>query len=188
MKNIYLFILLIIVASACQSDFDIADLDSLLRNQDVSKEKALKIIEKAYTAVESSDLKTSIKSELRSNVEYTYTIYKSATQPVKITTDIQEETYTVRATYYIHDSIPYYMHGTMRDQDRASGRYTHQELFTYLNGKEVIKQLRKTAMNQENRASDLSHIPTVDITENIKQPDLDATLRYEEVKNILKTQ
>ncbi len=188
MKSIYTFLILMIVVSACQSDFDNADLDSLLRNQDVSKERALKIIEKAYAAVESSELKTSLKNELRSNVKYYYTIYRSAGQPVKITTDIHDETYTVRATYYIHDSIPYFMQGTMRDQDRASGRYTHQELITYFNGKEVIKQLRKTALNKENRASDLSHIPSVDITEDIKQPDLDAILRYEEVKSILKIQ
>ena len=188
MNNIYLFVLFIIVGSACQSDFDIATLDSLLRNQDVSNEKALKIIDKAYTAVESSNLKTSAKSEYRSNVEYSYTIYRSAGQPVKITADIQAETYTVRAIYYVHDSIPYYIHGTMRDQDRASGSYTHQELFTYLNGENVIKQLKKTATNKENRASDLSDIPTVDITKNIKQPDLDAAMRYEEVINILKIQ
>ena len=62
MKSIYTFLLLIIVVSACQSDFDNADLDSLLRNQDVSKERALKIIEKAYAAVESSELKTSLKN------------------------------------------------------------------------------------------------------------------------------
>ena len=121
-------------------------------------------------------------------MKYNYTIYRSSSEPVKITADIHDETYTVRATYYIHDSIPYFMQGTMRDQDRASGRYTHQELITYFNGKKVIKQLKKTALNKENRASDLSHIPSVDITEDIKQPDLDALLRYEEVKSILKIQ
>lgn len=188
MKNIYFYTLLIFIVSACQSEMDTKALDKMLRNQDVSKEKALKIIESAYNNVESSNLKTTLKNEIRSNVEYNYTIYRSADQPVKITYDIQAETYTVKATYYVHDSIPYYIHGTMRDQDRASGNYTHQELFTYLNGKEVIQQLRKTAVNQENRASDLSDIPSVDITKHIKQPDLDAAMKLEEVKNILQIQ
>ncbi len=184
MKYTYLILTLIILLSACQSD-SAAALDNMLRNQGKSVDHELEIIENAYRAVESSVLVSSRRSQIRAGVQHNYTIYSSNGLPVKIDYDLKGDTYTVKASYYIHDTIPYYINGTMRDQDIASGRYTHQELHTYLNGKKVIKQLRKTAVNLENRASDLSSIPTVDITKDIKQPDLDATLKYEEVRDIL---
>ncbi len=185
MNNTYLYILLVIIASACQSGTNTDALDSMLRNQDVSKEVALEIIQKEYKSVESKDLTTYTKSNVRSGIPYDYTIYRSDNIPVKIVCDIKATTYTVQAIYYIHDTIPYYIYGTMRDQDIASGQYTHQELYTYLDGNKVIQQLRKTAVNNENRASNLSDIPTVDITKDILQPDLDASMKYEEIQRIL---
>lgn len=188
MIKINLYLLIIIFLSACQSDVDTAALDKMLHGQDVAKDEALSIIEKAYNSIESSKLDSTVSHELRSGVSYDYTIYRRDGKPVKITYDINEDTYTVKANYYVHDTIPYYIHGTMRDRDRASGRYTHQELYTYLDGKKVIKQLKKTGINRENRSSDLRHIEKVDNTSNIKQPDLDASMKLEEVKTILRMQ
>ena len=186
MKNIYLYLLTIITVSACQSSIDSSSLENMLLNQNESKEKSIQIIENACSSIESSALEVSLKNEIRAGITYDYKIYRSNGLPVKISYDIRGDSYTVQASYYIHDTIPYFIHGTMRDQDRASGKYSHQELFTYLDGKKVIKQLKKSAINEENRASDLSDIESVDVTKYIKQPDLDASMKYEEVKNILK--
>lgn len=185
MKFFILFILTVMIASACTQTKGNADLIRLINSKDMTQTEALEIIEEAYHYTETLQLDSINNQQVRSGVAYTYTFYKSGEAIVKIDCKIKAATYSGRSSYYLQDSIPYYIHGHMRDKDIASGRYTHQELFTYLDGKKVIKQLRKTGINQENRASDLSDIVSVDITNQIKQPELDAILRKEEVEVML---
>ena len=162
-------------------DFD------FLHNEDVSITESIKQIDNVVSLIDNISLDSTLRKEYANRVNFEYIVYTYKGKPVKATSVLNENTYTVEATYYIHENLPYYIKGTMRDRDRASGNYTHKELATYLNGEKVLRRLQRTGINQENRASDLSQMPQEDITHTIYSPELDAENRYKEVMKILGT-
>ena len=185
MKTVGFYIFLIILSIGCRSAADSSPLEIVMNSDNMPMSEVSKVIDKAVKNVNATKLDSTTRKEYADRVAYDYVIYTMDDVPVKVNSTLNENTYTVQSSYYLHDGLPYYIEGTMRDRDRASGNYTHQELKTYLNATKVLQRLQKTAVNQENRASDLSNITQEDITHTIYSPELDAENRYKEVLRIL---
>lgn len=187
MKISRMYILLLLLSWSCKPAIDYGGITDVMNGDDIPLSEVKNIIDKTVKEIESSTLKSSQTNKYYNNANHTNTIYKVDGYPVKVSSIIKENTFTIQSTYYIRDGLPYYIQGTMRDKDRFSSNYTHQEISTYLNGTKVLQRLVKTAVNQENRASDLSKITQEDITHTIYAPELDAENRYKEVMKILGT-
>lgn len=164
-----------------ESDF------TFMNSNTASTDESVHKIREIVSALDDAELDSTTRKEYANRVNYEYIVYTYNGKPVKVSSEINENTYTVQATYYIHNNYPYYIKGKMRDRDRASGNYTHKELETFLNGQKVLKRLQKTGINPENRAADLSQMTQEDITHTIYVPELDAENRYKEVMRILGT-
>ena len=164
-----------------ESDFTFMHSKAMPIDESIAK------IRYAVSVIDNIELDSTTRKDYANRVNYQYTIYTYKGQPLKVSSVLNENTYTVQATYYIHNNLPYYIKGKMRDRDRASGNYTHKEMVTFLNGKKVLRRLQKTGINQENRTSDLSQVAQEDITHTIYVPELDAENRYKEVMRILGT-
>ena len=187
MKYTYLYITLLLTTISCQPTYDSAALGVAMSTPDMALKEVKNAIDQAVMHLDASQLDTIVNSDYYNGVAYDYTIYKINNVPVKVKSKLKAVTYTIESSYYLYNNKPYYIYGTMRDQDRASGNYTHQIITTYLNENKVLSRLRKTAVNQENRASDLTNLALVDITNTIYAPELDAENRYKEVMTILGT-
>lgn len=185
MKTILLYITIILFTLSCQSNDYAEGLDRLMTDKKLSTEEAIQIIDGVVNTVNTFEVDTVKRKEYANRVNFEYLIFSKNGRPIKVSSILNENTYTVNSTYYIHNQRPYYIEGYMRDRDRASGNYTHKEMQTYLDGKRVLRRLQKTGINQENRPSDLSQFPQEDITHTIYSPELDGEDRYKEVMKIL---
>lgn len=191
MKLSIYYILIITVLFGCKfggQEGDYHDSNfNFLSDESLTTDESITQIDYAVEVIDKIRLDSTTRKDYANRVNFEYVVYTYNDKPVKVSSIINENTYRVQATYYIHNNLPYYIKGTMRDRDRASGNYTHKELQTYLNSKKVLRRLQRTGINQENRASDLSQVAQEDITHTVYVPELDAENRYKEVMRILGT-
>ena len=185
MKSIYIYICSLLLLMACGASTNIETISSVLDGTITEQSEKATTIDKVRRSINKENLSLTNKTKLENGVEHQYVIYSRGEMPLIIEESIFGGSYTIRTTYYIYDSTPYFISSMMRDEYRSSGNFTHQEQVIYLDGKKVIQQLKRVTTNQQNTPMDMSSIAFKDVTAELVHPSIDAQENKNNIKKIL---